>query len=61
MTHEQAAAEMLIDAIRNQIKFIQAAGMSETNLKALVESIEGTIEIYDNTTAKLVEIDGRVG
>ena len=61
MTHEQAAAEMLIDAIRNQIKFIQAVGMSETNLKALVESIEGTIEIYDNTTAKLVEIDGRVG
>jgi len=58
-THEQAAAEMVIDNIREQIKFTRAAGMSEANLMALVVSIVGSIAIYDETRTNLKEIDNR--
>jgi len=60
MTHEQAVAEMVIDAIHEQIKFTRAAGMSKANLEALVESINGVIAIYNETRASLKEIDNRV-
>jgi len=59
MTHEQAVAEMVIDAIHEQIKFTRAAGMSKTNLEALVESINGVIAIYNEARASLKEIDNR--
>jgi len=57
MTHEQAAAEMAIDSIREQIKFIQASG--STDFKKLVDSIAGSIAIYDKTRSNLKEIDNR--
>ena len=57
MKHELAAAEMLIDSIRNQIKFTQAAGMTQANLESLTESIKGSISIYDEARASLHKID----
>jgi len=56
-THEQAAAEMAIDSIREQIRFIQASG--SIDFKILVDSISGSIAIYDKTRANLKEIDDR--
>jgi len=58
MTHEQAAAEMVIDSIREQIRFIQAAG--STDYKLLVDTITGTIAIYDETCENLHKIDETV-
>ena len=57
MKHELAAAEMLIDSIREQIKFTQSAGMTQANLESLTESIKGSIAIYDEARKKLHKID----
>ena len=57
MKHELAAAEMVIESIRNQIKVTQSAGMTQTNLEALTESIKGSISIYDRTRSSLHKID----
>ena len=57
MTHELAAAEMVIDSIREQISLIKTAGITEDNLMSLVVSIAGTIAIYDETRASLHKID----
>ena len=57
MKHELAAAEMVIEAIRNQLNFIQAAGMTQANLESLTESIKGSISIYDRTRSSLHKID----
>jgi len=58
MTHELAAAEMAIDSIREQIRFIQAAG--STDYKLLIDTITGTIAIYDETRKNLHKIDEAV-
>ena len=57
MKHELAAAEMVIESIRNQIKFTESAGMTQANLESLTESIKGSIAIYDRTRSKLHKID----
>ena len=57
MMHELAAAEMVIDSIRNQLKFTQSAGMTQANLESLTESIKGSISIYDKARANLHKID----
>ena len=55
MMHELAAAEMLIESIREQIKFTEAVNL--TNPEILVNAIKGSLAIYDKTRANLHKID----
>ena len=60
MTHEQAAADMVIDSIREQIRFTKSTGMLEANARLLIDAIAGSIAIYDETRENLHKIDEAV-
>ena len=55
MMHELVAAEMVIESIREQIKFTEAVNL--TNPEILVNAIKGSLTIYDRTRSNLHKID----